>query len=79
MQGVFVEIGYVPNTEFVKNLVRTNSRGEIIIDSECKTGSKGVFAAGDVTHLKEKQVVVSVGEGAKAALATVLYLETLGK
>jgi len=74
VEGIFVEIGYDPNTEFVK-LVKKNARGEIIIDAECRTDVKGIFAAGDVTHLKEKQVIISAGEGAKALLSTVLYLE----
>jgi alkyl hydroperoxide reductase subunit F len=79
VDGVFVEIGYVPNTEFVGSLVKRNARGEIIVDEECRTSVPGIFAAGDVTHLKEKQVVVSVGDGAKAALSAVLYLEGLKK
>ncbi len=79
LDGVFVEIGYVPNTEFVKGLAKLNERGEVIVDAECRTNVPGLFAAGDVTHLKEKQVVVSVGEGAKAALSAVLYLEELQK
>ncbi len=75
VDGVFVEIGYVPNTGLVKRLVKLNQRGEIIVDAECRTSVPGVFAAGDVTHIKEKQVVVSVGDGAKAALSAVLFLE----
>lgn len=79
VDGVFVEVGYVPNTEFVKGLARFNERGEIVVDAECRTSVPGLFAAGDVTQLKEKQVVVSVGEGAKAALSAVLYLEEIQK
>lgn len=75
VEGVFVEVGYVPNTEFAKGLVAMNDRGEVVVDAECRTSVPGIFAAGDVTQLKEKQVVVSVGEGAKAALSAVLYLE----
>jgi alkyl hydroperoxide reductase subunit F len=56
-----------------------NDRYEIIVDAECNTNVPGLFAAGDVSCLKEKQVVVSVGEGAKAALSAVLYLEELRK
>lgn len=77
VDGVFVEIGYVPNAEFAKGLVAMNGRGEVVVDAECRTSVPGVFAAGDVTQLKEKQVVVSVGEGAKAALSAVLYLEQI--
>jgi len=79
VEGVFVEVGYDPNTEFVYDFLKKNVRGEIIIDTECRTSVKGVFAAGDVTHIREKQVIVSAGEGAKAALSTVLYLEKLRK
>ncbi len=80
IEGVFVEVGYVPNMDFVKGLVNLNDLGEIIIDSECRTSQEGIFAAGDVTNLREKQVIVSVGEGAKAALSCVTYLEkTAGK
>ncbi len=75
LDGVFVEVGYDPNTEFIGDMLDTNDRGEIIIDEECRTSRLGIFAAGDVTQLKEKQVVVAVGEGAKAALAIALYLE----
>jgi alkyl hydroperoxide reductase subunit F len=74
VQGVFVEIGLFPNTGFALDLVDTNGRGEIIVDSHCRTGVRGVFAAGDCTDTHDKQIVISVGEGAKAALATFEYL-----
>jgi len=74
VQGVFVEIGLFPNTGFALDLVDTNERGEIIIDSHCRTGVRGVFAAGDCTDTHDKQIVISVGEGAKAALAAFEYL-----
>ena len=73
--GVFVEVGYIPNTGFIKRLVKTNQRGEIIINEECRTSCKGMFAAGDVTQVKEKQVMVACGEGAKAVLSALAYLE----
>ena len=79
VEGVFIEIGYDPNTDFVKGVVKMNDRKEIIVNQECMTNIPGLFAAGDVTCLNEKQVVVSAGEGAKAALAAVLYLEELEK
>ncbi len=72
--GVFVEIGYLPNTGFAIDLVDTNEAGEIIVDRRCRTGVRGVFAAGDCTDVHEKQIVVSVGEGAKAALSAFEYL-----
>ena len=74
VQGVFIEIGLFPNTAFALDLVDTNERGEIIVDSHCRTGVRGVFAAGDCTDTHDKQIVISVGEGAKAALAAFEYL-----
>jgi len=74
VQGVFVEIGLFPNTAFALDLVDTNQRGEIVVDSHCRTGVRGVFAAGDCTDTHDKQIVISVGEGAKAALAAFEYL-----
>jgi NADH-dependent peroxiredoxin subunit F len=76
VDGVFIEIGLFPNTGFALDLVDTNERGEIVIDSRCRTGARGVFAAGDCTDTHDKQVVISVGEGAKAALAAFEYLVT---
>lgn len=75
IQGVFVEIGYIPNTNFFKHLIKTNNRGEIIVDEECRTSCQGIFAAGDVTQVKEKQVMVACGEGIKALLSALTYLE----
>ena len=74
VQGVFVEIGLFPNTGFALDLVDTNERGEIVVDSHCRTGVRGVFAAGDCTDTHDKQIVISVGEGAKAALGAFEYL-----
>jgi alkyl hydroperoxide reductase subunit F len=74
VQGVFVEIGLFPNTGFALDLVDTNEHGEIVVDSHCRTGVRGVFAAGDCTDTHDKQIVISVGEGAKAALAAFEYL-----
>ena len=74
IDGVFIEIGLTPNSEFAKNLVETNRFGEIIINENNMTNVKGVFAAGDVTTVKQKQIVISVGEGAKAALNAFEYL-----
>ena len=74
VDGVFVEAGLLPNTGFALDLVDTNERGEIVVDSHCRTGVRGVFAAGDCTDTHDKQIVISVGEGAKAALAAFEYL-----
>ncbi len=76
--GVFVEVGYVPNTECVKHLVKLNHRGEVCVDHECRTSCQGLFAAGDMTQIKEKQVMVSCGEGTKALLSALTFLEKKG-
>jgi len=68
LDGVFVQIGLVPNSEIVRDLVATTPQGEIIVDSKCRTNVNGIYAAGDVTTVPFKQIVVSIGEGAKAAL-----------
>lgn len=74
VQGVFIEIGLFPNSDFALDLVETNELGEIKVDCHCDTGVRGIFAAGDVTDNREKQVVVAAGEGARAALAAFEYL-----
>ena len=72
--GVFIEIGLLPNNEPIKNLVALNEHGEIIVDCSCKTSVEGLFGAGDVTTVPHKQIVISAGEGAKAALSAYDYL-----
>jgi len=72
--GVFIEIGLLPNNEPIKNLVELNEHGEVIVDCSCKTSVEGLFAAGDVTTVPHKQIVISAGEGAKAALSAYDYL-----
>lgn len=72
--GVFVQIGLAPNSSFLKEAIETNRYGEIVINSRCETDQPGVFAAGDVTTVPYKQIVVSMGEGAKAGLAAFEYL-----
>lgn len=74
VQGVFVEIGLVPNSEFVEGLVKMNRYREIVVDCHARTNVPGLFAAGDVTDVPEKQVIISAGEGAKAALSAYRYL-----
>ena len=69
LSGVFVQIGLVPNSALVRELVDTNRMGEIIIDGHCRTSVPGIYAAGDVTTVPYKQIVIAMGEGAKAALA----------
>lgn len=74
LAGIFVQIGLVPNTDWLKGTVDLNERGEIIIDAKGQTSIAGVFAAGDVTTVPYKQIVIAIGEGAKAALGTFDYL-----
>jgi alkyl hydroperoxide reductase subunit F len=74
VNGVFIEVGLFPNSSFVVDLLQLNRNGEIVVDCEGRTGVKGVFAAGDVTQVRDKQIVVAAGEGAKAALSAYDYL-----
>jgi len=76
--GVFVEIGLIPNSDLAKGLVNLNKWGEIEVNCSCETGIPGLYAAGDVTNVPEKQIVVAAGEGAKAALQAHRYLQRLG-
>jgi len=76
--GVFVEIGGVPNSDLVKGLATLNAGGELVIDCSCRTSVEGLFGAGDVTTVPYKQVVVSAGEGAKAGLSAYAYLRGHG-
>ena len=69
LEGVFIQIGLVPNTEFLKGTVELSKFGEIIIDAKCHTNLPGVFAAGDVTTVPYKQIIIAAGEGSKAALS----------
>jgi len=75
--GVFIEIGLEPNSEPVSKLIKLNERGEIPVNAACETRVKGLFAAGDVTNVPEKQIVIAAGEGAKAALTAHRYLQRL--
>ncbi|MBC8015008.1 MAG: FAD-dependent oxidoreductase [Sporomusaceae bacterium] len=74
VQGVFIEIGLQPNSEFLAGLVSINDYNEIIIDCRTRTNIPGLFAAGDVTNGPDKQIVIAAGEGAKAALMAFEYL-----
>ncbi len=75
--GVFVEIGLIPNTDFVEGFLNLNKYKEIIVDEYCRTDVEGIFAAGDITSVPEKQIIVAAGEGAKAALSAYRYLNNL--
>lgn len=73
--GVFVEIGHLPNTKWLEGMIELNKIGEIVIDSACKTSDAGIFAAGDITNTPYKQIIIAAGEGAKAALSANAYLQ----
>jgi thioredoxin reductase (NADPH) len=75
--GVFIFIGYVPNTEFLKEKINLNQWGEIIIKADMSTDIEGVFAAGDSTAKRYRQVTTAVGDGTVAALAASNYLHDL--
>lgn len=74
LDGLFIEIGWLPNTGFLDGFVELNEHKEIVIDINCHTNIEGVFAAGDVTSIKGKQIIIAAGEGAKAALEAHEYL-----
>ncbi len=75
--GVFIEIGLVPNSDAVKGLIELTKVGEIPISCSCETSMPALYAAGDVTTVPEKQIIVAAGEGAKAALQAHRYLQRL--
>lgn len=77
VKGIFVEIGLIPNTEFA-GIVEKNEGGEIKVNSYNETNIPGLFAAGDVTDVPEKQIIVAAGEGAKATLTAFKYVITKG-
>lgn len=75
--GVFVEIGLLPNSELTGRITRLNDLGEVEVNCANETGVPGLFAAGDVTNVVEKQIVVAAGEGAKATLQAHKYIQRL--
>ncbi|MDD5025099.1 MAG: FAD-dependent oxidoreductase [Methanoregula sp.] len=79
IDGVFIEIGWLPNTEILDGFVELNDKKEVVIDLNCHTTREGVFAAGDVTSVKSKQIIIASGDGAKAALEAHEYVMKLGK
>jgi NADH-dependent peroxiredoxin subunit F len=74
LEGVFVQIGLVPNTEWLKGTLELSRHGEIIVDARGQTSLPGVFAAGDATTAPFKQIIIAAGDGAKAALGAFDYL-----
>ena len=77
VDGVFVEMGYVADTGWLRSLVEVNENGEIVVDKKCKTSREGIFAAGDVTDVPYKQAVIAAAQGAIAALSAYNYLVRL--
>jgi len=74
LAGIFVQIGLVPNTEWLRGTLELTNRGEIIVDSHGQTSMKGVFAAGDATNTPFKQIIIAMGSGATASLGAFDYL-----
>ncbi|MDE1906104.1 MAG: alkyl hydroperoxide reductase subunit F, partial [Rhodospirillales bacterium] len=74
LEGVFVQIGLVPNTEWLKGVLDLTPRGEIVVTAKGETSLPGVFAAGDATTTPYKQIIIATGDGAKAALSAFDYL-----
>jgi alkyl hydroperoxide reductase subunit F len=70
LDGIFVQIGLEPNSSFMRGVVETNKFGEILVDDKCRTNVPGIYAAGDVTNVPYKQIIIAMGEGAKAGLAS---------
>ncbi|MET1077451.1 MAG: alkyl hydroperoxide reductase subunit F [Pseudomonas sp.] len=74
LEGIFVQIGLLPNSDWLKGSIELSPRGEIIVDARGETSVPGIFAAGDVTTVPYKQIVIAVGEGAKASLSAFDHL-----
>ena len=74
LEGIFVQIGLLPNTDWLKGTLALSPRGEIEIDARCQTSLPGVFAAGDATTTPYKQIIIAMGEGAKASLSAFDHL-----
>jgi len=74
VDGLFIEVGLTPGSKIVADLGVTDANGHVIVNNRCATSRPGLFAAGDVTDVFIEQVLVAVGEGAKAALSAYEYL-----
>jgi alkyl hydroperoxide reductase subunit F len=74
LDGVFVQIGLLPNTDWLRGTVELSDRGEVIIDDRGRTSVPGVFAAGDCTTVPYKQIVIALGAGSTAALSAFDHL-----
>jgi alkyl hydroperoxide reductase subunit F len=69
LDGVFIQIGLIPNSQFLKGVCELTKFGEVIVDAKGHTSTPGIYAAGDVTTTPFKQIIIAMGEGAKTALA----------
>lgn len=74
LEGIFVQIGLLPNSEWLKGSIELSPRGEIVVDARGETSVPGIFAAGDVTVTPYKQIIIALGEGAKASLSAFDHL-----
>jgi alkyl hydroperoxide reductase subunit F len=74
LQGIFVEVGLMPNSEYLDSIVDKNQYGEVLVNCRAETKTEGLFAAGDVTDGPDKQIVIAAGDGSKAALGAYDYL-----
>lgn len=74
LEGIFVQIGLLPNTDWLKGTIELSKHGEVIVDAKGETSLPGVFAAGDCTTVPYKQIIIAMGEGAKASLGAFDYL-----
>lgn len=74
LSGIFIQIGLVPNSGFLAGAVERTKHGEVVIDERCNTSEPGIFAAGDVSTVPYKQIVIAMGEGAKASLSAFDYI-----
>jgi alkyl hydroperoxide reductase subunit F len=74
VKGAFIAIGFQPNAGLVSQFVNLNEKGEVLINPDCSTSYPGIFAAGDVTNVFGKRIIIACGEGAKAAMAVRQYI-----
>ncbi|HET6442942.1 MAG TPA: FAD-dependent oxidoreductase, partial [candidate division Zixibacteria bacterium] len=74
VDGIFIELGLIPNSDPLKGLAKLDDEGRVVVDKLNRTSCSGLFAAGDVTDAYAEQVLIAVGEGAKATLSAYEYL-----
>jgi thioredoxin reductase (NADPH) len=75
LEGVFVAIGLIPNTSYLKDVVPLDEKGAVIVNNKMETGVPGVFAAGDIRTNSIRQVIAAAGDGAVAAVSAAAYIE----